>query len=164
MDVEENPSADINDEPAPQQQHDVVFAADGEVESPAESHKSDGSGNRTPVGSPVGLDGEPMDIDADGDAGSDTTSDEELSGLCPQCIYMPGLLHMTHNMIVDVTDKMAWWPQFWKHLKNIEGLFCNEDKMRLVTLRCITGGPYDHAKSDFQKCPPKLYEKRWSVV
>ncbi len=87
MDVEENPSAEIN-EPAPQQQHDVGFAADGEVESPVESHKSDDSGLRTPVGSWVGLDGELMDIDPDGDADSGTTSDEELSGLCPQCIYI----------------------------------------------------------------------------
>ena len=77
---------------------------------------------------------------------SDETScdeDADLSGggLMPGSIYVPGILHVMHNTALDMTKKMAWWPQFWVQLKNAEALLSNTGRMRVVLEKCIKGSP-----------------------
>lgn len=95
----------------------------------------------------------------------DTTSDEDDSPqFMSSALCIPGLMHISHNLAIDVMDKLAWFPNFWKQLKNIESLLCHPDRMRLVVEKCIVGSMYAHMKPLFLLTAPNLYEKRWSAI
>ena len=84
--------------------------------------------------------------------------------LMPNCLPVPGVCHLSHNTAVSVTSRMSHWEEYWKQLKNTEALLTNADHMRLVIHRCVASGPHHAASDAFRRAPPKLYEKRWSVI
>ena len=84
--------------------------------------------------------------------------------LMPNCLPVPGVCHLSHNTAVSVTSRMSHWEEYWRELKNTEALLTNPDHMRVVIHRCVTSGPHHAAEAAFKKSPPKMYEKRWSVI
>eukprot|EP00971_Amphidinium_carterae_P218888 4344855-Amphidinium_carterae.1 len=116
------------------------------------------------------------------------TLEPATESLMPNGLAVPGICHLTHNTVKDIISRMHYWDQFWQQLKQLEGALTNEEYMRVPTLASsaqshvyhhdvvavdfsanglmqqIAKGPYAESAKLFKRRPPKLYDKRWSVI
>eukprot|EP00971_Amphidinium_carterae_P000717 14099-Amphidinium_carterae.1 len=99
---------------------------------------------------------------SDGDDAGEEEEDKEVK-LLPHSLHIPGICHVTHNALWEVTKHMESWEVWYSSLKNVAALLSNADRMRRV-VAVIQESPLAHAASCFRRLAPALHEKRWSVV
>ena len=102
-----------------------------------------------------------MDSDSSDDA--DMMDEADHQKLLPQSMHIMGICHITHNAMWQVTTHMQYWSTFYAALKNLAALLSDADKMRRV-VTVIERGPLAGGIQVFSSLPPKLHEKRWSVI
>ena len=113
--------------------------------------------------------GAPRSRSADADSSDDSSDEEDIGdtaagGLMKNCVGVPGLMHILHNLSLHVSSSMEHWEEFYDQLQNIDMLLSTPYRRRLLVDTCIRGTSYRHAEADFLAGTPQLYEKRWSVV
>ena len=103
---------------------------------------------------------------SDSDTSTGTLEQESCGGprFMPRALYVPGMLHVLHNLCWDVTESMSYWGTFWSQLKNAAALLAHPDMLRRLAATCIMGSRQEHARELFSKACPELYEKRWGAV
>eukprot|EP00971_Amphidinium_carterae_P279727 5553033-Amphidinium_carterae.2 len=60
--------------------------------------------------------------------------DAATDSLMPNGLPIPGICHLTHNTVKDVTLAMNYWAEFWQQLKVLEAALTNDEYMRVLTL------------------------------
>eukprot|EP00971_Amphidinium_carterae_P342970 6482465-Amphidinium_carterae.3 len=102
---------------------------------------------------------------ADG-AESDVELEPEVSSLMPQCMPIPGMLHVLNNMEMDIDNKtLAYFDTWYPAMKNFAQLLTDASRVRLLWSSCLEGTRYANkpCMKNFHALP-KPYEKRWSHV
>jgi hypothetical protein len=104
--------------------------------------------------SPVHLD-DVADMETDESGMGDESRD--TSHLFPNCIYIPGMLHLMHNLSWDLTEAMDHWPEFYPQLKNAAAILCSPDLLRRLISECISGSQHDPPRQPLCKaCKGKI--------
>lgn len=95
---------------------------------------------------------------------SGNEGEDILKPIMPNAMLTAGALHITHNCSQDLHSKMAWWPEFYGHLKAVSNLLVPHLRDRLIAC-CVRGSAAAAQEHIFSKISlPALYEKRWQVV
>ncbi|CAE7694010.1 unnamed protein product [Symbiodinium sp. KB8] len=90
---------------------------------------------------------------------------EQLQSLMPNCLIIPGCLHIFHNLSADVHHKMEWWNPFWEQLKDVACLLAERHLRERFINFCLRGTASAQYEPDFHATGvSKLYEKRWQNV
>ena len=90
---------------------------------------------------------------------------EVPQSIMPNAVLTAGALHILHNASQDLHEKMAWWPQFWGHLKAVADLLVPQHTRDRLIVRCVQNTAAAGQEHVFRKLSlPALYEKRWQVV
>ena len=90
---------------------------------------------------------------------------EQLQALMPNCLIIPGCLHIFHNLSADVHHKMEWWDPFWEQLKDVACLLAERHLRERFINYCLRGTASAQYEPDFHATGvSKLYEKRWQNV
>lgn len=81
------------------------------------------------------------------------------------CIHIPGMLHILHNLEADVDSKMENFMAWFADLKNSSMLLSRPEACRVVFVSCVAGTMHDkRSQALFDHATPRLYEKRWGYV
>ena len=87
------------------------------------------------------------------------------SAIMPQCLIIPGALHIIHNLTQDVHKKLEYWDTFWDLLQPIARLLAERPLRERFISQCIRGSAAAEHEEAFQFAGVRhLYEKRWQVV
>lgn len=86
--------------------------------------------------------------------------------LLPFAISIPGMMHITHNLLADVDCGMTYWITFWEHLQNVSALLSDKKRLEKFRVSCIDA-QHPEAKEIEKLFSHKLiglYSKRWGCV
>ena len=61
------------------------------------------------------------------------------AALLPQCLIVPGCLHIIHNLTQDVHEKMTWFDTFWQHLQPVTKLLAERPLRERFIATCVRG-------------------------
>jgi len=86
--------------------------------------------------------------------------------LLPFAIPVPGMLHVTNNLLADVDSGMTYWDTFWEQLENVSSLLSNTMRLDKFRAKCIDATHADarEAMAMFAAKINVLYSKRWGSV
>eukprot|EP00969_Alexandrium_andersonii_P347767 15376612-Alexandrium_andersonii.AAC.1 len=65
-------------------------------------------------------------------------------------LIVPGILHIVHNLLGDLHQRLQWRDCFWEHLKAIEGLLCDQHYRERFMATCLLPSTFELAASDFR--------------
>lgn len=75
-----------------------------------------------------------------------------------------GFQHVTDNACADINKQLDVWDDFYKQLKNIEGLLLAKHRRDMLIWTCIRGTHNVEHEHLFHRWTATLYEKRWHEV
>ena len=91
-----------------------------------------------------------------------TTSPQALM---PNCLIVPGVLHIVHNLSKDLHENMSWWETFWEHLRAVAHLFATRHLRERFIATCVRGTVVAGREPEFMNAGiAPLYEKRWQAT
>ena len=94
-----------------------------------------------------------------------TAEQADPNAIMPQCLIIPGLLHIVHNLSDDLHKRLEWWDEFWGSLKSVAELLAERHLRERFINQCVRGSAAAEYEADFKACQvAKLYEKRWQQV
>ena len=84
----------------------------------------------------------------------------------PFAIPVPGMLHITNNLLADVDSGMTHWPVFWEQLDNVSSLLSHIARLDKFRAKCIdpTHDDAQEAVLTFSCKIDVLYSKRWGSI
>ena len=84
----------------------------------------------------------------------------------PFAIPVPGMLHITSNLLADVDTGMAYWPSFWAQLSNLSALLSNTQRLEKFRAACVNAQKPESSAANaiFSRKLDALYSKRWGSV
>ena len=83
----------------------------------------------------------------------------------PFAMAVPGMLHISGNLLEDVTASLSHWRDFWSQLKNLASLITNQQRLNKFCAKCLDGVPNQPIwEKVLSKKLPQLYTERWGVV
>ena len=86
--------------------------------------------------------------------------------LMPFAMPIPGMLHITSNLLADVDSGMTYWSTFWEQLDNVSALLSNKQRLDKFKAMCIDAKHPDSKEvlNLFSQKIDGLYSKRWGSV
>ena len=84
----------------------------------------------------------------------------------PFAIPIPGMLHITNNLLADVDSGVTHWSAFWEQLDNVSSLLSHISRLDKFRAKCIDPSHNDaqEAVLTFSCKIDVLYTKRWGSV
>ena len=83
----------------------------------------------------------------------------------PFAMAVPGMLHISGNLLEDVTASLSHWRDFWGQLKNLASLITNQQRLNKFCAKCLDGVPNQPIwEKVLSRKLPQLYTERWGVV
>ncbi len=89
-----------------------------------------------------------------------TPTRDRSDHLMPNCVVIPGLLHIVDNALHDCNKKMPWFDVFWVQAKNMEALLTDSLRRNRYRATCLHGSEHEECGL-FDSWAQTLYEKRW---
>ena len=70
----------------------------------------------------------------------------------PQCLIIPGLLHIVRNLSDDLHKRLEWWDEFWGSLKSVAELLAERHLRERFINQCVRGSAAAECEADFKAC------------
>ena len=100
-----------------------------------------------------------------GAAGARAETEMQAQALLPRCLIVPGGMHITHNLTVDLRSKLTWWDTFWDHLQAVCKLLAERHLRERFVARCVRGTATAGEEVSINRAQVyRLYTKRWQIV
>ena len=96
------------------------------------------------------------------DACPDTDTQDTF--LFENALLCPGLLHICHNMTLEIDRSLAWWKEWLPPFKALSHLLhCDHLRRRLIAF-CVKNTSFDWLEESFKVGVPKPAEWRWGNI
>jgi hypothetical protein len=79
-------------------------------------------------------------------------------------IYIPGLLHITHNCVKDLPTCLRHWKDFETKLRHLCRLLSKKYSKQRLLETCFVQYPHRLFKTDYASFSANVYEGRWAAV
>jgi hypothetical protein len=79
-------------------------------------------------------------------------------------IYVPGLLHIVHNCVKDLSLPLVMWDDFVKQLRHVARLLCKRRSRQRLMETCFSTPPHSFFRNQFAHFNADVYEGRWGTV
>ena len=112
-----------------------------------------------------GLDVEPPgEPDAAVDPQPDQPDISQLEIDLTSTVYIPGLLHICHNVVKDLTITLHEWQPFESRLRHLCRLLSKKFTRQRLLETCFVEEPLSFFRADFHEFSASVYEGRWGSV
>ena len=65
----------------------------------------------------------------------------------PRAVVSPGILHISHNLLINVDKHMKFWDEFLSGLQAVVTLLHYKDYREAFIERCVKGTAFDSTRS-----------------
>eukprot|EP00971_Amphidinium_carterae_P096491 1909440-Amphidinium_carterae.4 len=85
----------------------------------------------------------------------------DLGLLMPNALAIPGVMHITTNLLQEVHTSMSQWDRFQTQLQPLRLLLCYKGRRERFIHMCVRASAARHLEPVFAKNLPKYHDKRW---
>ena len=79
-------------------------------------------------------------------------------------VYIPGVLHIIHNISMSLSVVLSFWPSFLPQLKEVARMLKRKSAKTRLLERCFNRPPHSYRKKPIQEFRADVYEGRWGNI